>query len=68
LKNITDHMPISKTVIKMCGRKFEEEDGTVYTDKQVLEFMNSDRVVGDYKEYWKKRREEPSQPQIEWEI
>jgi len=52
----------------MCKTKFEKEDRTAYTDKQVLEFMKSNRLVGHHKEYWKERREEPLQPHIAWEI
>ena len=55
MKNFTDHIPISNTVIEMCKTKFEKEDRTAYTDKQVLEFMKSDRMVGKQKEYWKDR-------------
>ena len=67
MKNITDHIALSKTVIEMCRMEFQKEDSTSYTDKQVLEFMKSNRMVGNPKEYWKEKREEPLQPQIEWE-
>ncbi|MCH7647736.1 MAG: hypothetical protein IIA83_03925 [Thaumarchaeota archaeon] len=68
--NATDHIPLSKTVIEMCRTKIEKEDGTTYTDEQILEFIKSGRVVGDSKEFWKKRKEEMSSqtPHIKWEI
>ena len=54
----------------MCRTKIEKEDRTVYTDEQILDFIKSDRIVGQSKEFWKKRNEELSSqpPQIEWEI
>jgi len=68
LKNITDHIPHSKTTVQLCRRKIEKEDGVAYTDEQILEFIKSDRLIGNPREYWKEKREEPLQPQIEWEI
>jgi len=68
LKNITEHIPISKTAIEIFKTKIEKEDRTAYTDEQVTEFLKSNRIVGDAREFWKERREEPLQPQIEWEI
>jgi len=68
--NVTDHIPLSKTAIEIFKTKIEHEDRTTYTDKQILDFIKSGRVVGDCREFWKKRNEELSSqpPQIEWEI
>ena len=54
----------------MCRTKIEKEDRTTYTDEQILDFIKSGRVVGDSREFWKKRKEEASSqaPQIEGEI
>ena len=68
--NLTNHIPISKTAIEMCRTKIEKEDGIVYTDEQILDFIKSGRMVGESREFWKKRKEEMSSqtPQVEWEI
>lgn len=68
--NATDHIPLSKNAIEMCRTKIEKEDRTTYTDEQILDFIKSGRVVGDSREYWKKRKEEAASqvPRIEWEI
>jgi len=66
--NVTKHIPISKTAIEIFKTKIEKEDRTTYTDEQVLEFLKSNRIVGNPREYWKERRDEPLQPQIEWEV
>lgn len=68
--NATKHIPISKTAIVIFKTKIEKEDRTVYIDEQILEFIKSGRMVGQSKEFWKKRKEEMSSqtPQVEWEI
>ena len=68
--NVTDHIPLSKTAIEIFKTKIEKEDRTTYTDEQILDFLNSGRMVGDSKEFWKKRKEETSSPvpQVEGEI
>jgi len=66
--NITKHIPISKTAIEIFKTKIEKEDRTAYTDEQVIEFLKSNRIVGDAREFWKERRGEPLQPQIDWEV
>jgi len=54
----------------MFRTKIEKEDRTTYTDEQILDFIKSGRMVGQSKEFWKKRKEETSSqtPQVEWEI
>jgi len=66
--NVTDHIPISKTAIEIFKTKIEKEDRTAYTDEQVIEFLKSNRIVGDARVFWKERRDEPLLPQIDWEV